>query len=99
MPLSDHLLQSKWEKILQGEYVDLFSLLYREVEKKDKDLLADRKKEILRKRKIEPNWTNWLSGYLVYTRVIVREHRDRDPSLFQYLDIVYKAYLNFASTC
>lgn len=99
MPLGDHLPQATREKILQGEYVDLFSILYHKVEKNDKDLLDDKEKEILRKRKIEQMWTNWLSGYLVYAWVIVQEHPDRGPALFQYMDIIYKVYLNFASDC
>lgn len=53
------LAQATRDKILRGEYVDLFSLLYRELEKKDKDLLDDKEKEILKKRKVDRNWTNW----------------------------------------
>lgn len=79
--------------------MDLFSLLYQELEKKDKDLLDDKGKEILKKRKIGRNWTNWLFGFLVYTGIIVCAYPDRRLALFQYLDIIYNAYLNFASGC
>lgn len=61
--------------------------------------MDDKKKEILKKPKIDWNWTNCLSGFLVYPVVIVCEHPDRGPALFQDLDIIYKAYLNFASDC
>lgn len=55
MPLGEHLAQVIRNKILRGEYVDLFSLLYRELEKKDKDLQDE--KEILKKCKVDRNWT------------------------------------------
>lgn len=97
MPLGEHLLQATRDKILRGEYVDVFSLLYREVEKKDKDLLEDREKEALKHRKIDWNWTNWLSGFLVYAGVIVCAHPERAPTILQYLDIIYKVFLNFTS--
>lgn len=56
MPLGKYLLQSTRDKILRGEYIDFFSLLYQEVEKKDKGLM-DKEKEDLKKRKV---------GFLIY---------------------------------
>lgn len=42
--------------ILKGEFVDLFSLLYREPEKKDKEVLDDKEKEKLRKKVVDRMW-------------------------------------------
>lgn len=42
--LGDHLSLVTWDKILRGDYVDIFSLLDREVERKDKDLMDDKEK-------------------------------------------------------
>lgn len=46
MALGEHLLQSHRDKILKGEFIDFFSLLYREIEKKDKDLKDDRRRSL-----------------------------------------------------
>lgn len=51
LPLGEHLLPATWEQILKGEFVGFFSLLFREVEKKNKELLElldDKEKEILK---------------------------------------------------
>ncbi|XP_060111188.1 semaphorin-6A-like [Heteronotia binoei] len=53
MPLGDHLTAATREKILRGEYVDVFSLLYRELEKKSKDELDEKDKEKLKRRKVD----------------------------------------------
>lgn len=53
LPLGDPLLLATKEKILRGEFVDLFSLLYRNLEKKDKGQLDDRENKILKRRKID----------------------------------------------
>lgn len=45
LPLVEYLLPTTREKILRGEFVDFFS---KELEKKDKDLLDDREKKILK---------------------------------------------------
>lgn len=41
LPLGDHLLLATHEKTLKGEFIDLFSLLYRGVEKMGKEELDD----------------------------------------------------------
>lgn len=77
MSLGEHLSKATRDKILKGEFIDFFSLLYREVEKKDKDLMDDREKEVLRKRKVDRTWANWLSRYLIYVGVNVKAHPER----------------------
>lgn len=63
MPLGEHLLLFTRGKILREDYIDFFFLLYGEIEKKDKDLMDDKEKEILRKRKVDRTWANWLSFF------------------------------------
>lgn len=70
MPLGEHLLPATRDKILKREYMDLFSPLYREMEKEDKDLLDDRENEILKHRKVDRTWTNWLARFLIYAGVL-----------------------------
>lgn len=45
---------------------------------------------------MDKTWANWLSEFLIYAGVIVQEQPSRGAELFQYLDIVYKAYSCFA---
>lgn len=47
-PLREHLLPATKEKIIQGEFADFFLLLYRELEKKDKQDLDEKEKEIVK---------------------------------------------------
>lgn len=58
MSLGENLTQATRDKILRGEYIDFFSLLNCEIEKKDKDLLNDKEKKVLKKRKVDRTWDN-----------------------------------------
>lgn len=60
MLLGKHLLQATKENILWGEYVDFFSLMYHELQKKDKELMEDKEKEIWKKRKAGHRPTGFL---------------------------------------
>lgn len=91
MPLGEHLFQATRDKILNGECIDLFLLLYCEIEKNDKDMMDDKEKEVLKKRKEDQPWANWLVVFLIFAGVIVKEHPNRGAALSQCLDIVFKA--------
>lgn len=95
LPLGDHLLASTKEKILSGEFVDIFSLLFRELEKKDKEDLDEKDKEKLKKQKVDRTWANWLPGFFIYAGVISQAQPWHGASLWQYVDIIYKAYTGF----
>lgn len=69
LPLGDHLLLVMRDKILCGDFVDLFSWLFREIKKKDKDLMDEKEKEILKSHRVDHTWANWLPGFLVYARM------------------------------
>lgn len=62
LPLGDHLLPTTREKILRGEFMDLFHLLYWEPVRKDKEEMDEHEKEILKKQKVERTWA---SGFQV----------------------------------
>lgn len=96
LPLSEHLLPSTRDKILRGKFIDLFNLLYREIEKKDKEELDDKEKEKLQKCKVDRTWANWLLGFFIYAGVISRAQPWRETSLWQYLDIIYKGFSSFS---
>lgn len=53
LPLGKHILPVTRENILRGKFIDLFSLLYWEPEKKDKEELDEWNKEKLKKYKVE----------------------------------------------
>ena len=76
--------------------MDIFGLLNKAVEKKDLDKEDEGKKERRRRKKPDRIWANWLLGFFIYAGVIVKAQPWRAQSLFQYLDIIYKAYVDFA---
>lgn len=96
LPLGDHLLPATRDKICRGEFVDLFSLLFRELEKKDKDELDDKDKEKIKKRTVDRTWANWLPGFLIFAGILARSQPWRAAPLFQYLYIIYKGYTGFS---
>lgn len=98
MPLGDHLTTSTRDKIVRGEYVDVFSLLYRELEKKDKEDIDEREKERLKWHRVDSNWANWHPGFLIYAGVIVCFHPWRALSMLQYMDIIYKGFPLFSGS-
>lgn len=75
--------------------MDLFSLLYRELERKDKEDLDDKDKEKIKRRTVDRTWANWLPGFLIFAGVVARSQPWRAAPLFQYLDIIYKGYTGF----
>ena len=62
----------------------------KELEKEDK-----RDKERHWRKKPERTWANWLPGYLIYCGVIVKVQSWRALLLVQYLDIIYRLYVDF----
>lgn len=49
IPLGKYLLPVNRNKMCKGEYVDVFSLLFRELEKNDKEDVGERDKEKLQR--------------------------------------------------
>ena len=76
--------------------MDLFKLLNSNEEKKELDKEDERDKERHRCKRPDRTWSNWLPGFLIYAGVIVRAQPYQALSLFQYLDLSYRAYVDFA---
>lgn len=55
MPLGDHLTTNTRDKILRGESIDVFSLLFRKLEKEDKEDSDECKKEHLKYHRVNHN--------------------------------------------
>nr|XP_008110365.1 PREDICTED: uncharacterized protein LOC100554042 isoform X1 [Anolis carolinensis] len=87
--LGSHLTQKTIDKILRAEYIDIFSLMFREPDESD-----DEEEEEI-KRKIDKNWGNWFTCFLIYAGVITKAYPARAHSLIEYLNIIYKARVNF----
>ena len=64
-------------------------------EEKDLDKEDDKGKKRRRKKKPARTWSNWLPGLLVYTGVVVKAQPWWVQSLFQYLDLIYRMYVEF----
>lgn len=94
--LGEHLLPAMKEKIYKGEFFNFFLLLYRELQKKDKQDLDEKEKEMLKCRKVDRNWSNWVAGFLIYAGVIAKMQPWRATTLFQYFDMIYKAFTGFS---
>ncbi|XP_067317382.1 uncharacterized protein [Anolis sagrei] len=93
--LGAHLSQKTIDKILRNEYIDMFSLYFRELDKKEKDDMDEERKEKLKKRRVEQNWKNWIACYTIYASLLVEAHPYRAKALFKYQNIIYGAYVNY----
>lgn len=71
------------EKILWREFVGIFSLLFHELEKKDKEDLDEKDKEKLKKRKLDRTSANWLPGFFIYVSLISCAQPWRATALWQ----------------
>ncbi|XP_053140147.1 uncharacterized protein LOC128339766 isoform X2 [Hemicordylus capensis] len=98
LPLGDHLLPATKEKILKGEYIDIFSLLFREPEVKHKERESCKEHEATKRKPVEKTWSNWLSSFTIYMGVIVQAQPARGPSLLKYMDIIHRAVSDFAGS-
>ena len=95
LPLGDHLTLATKERIWKGNYVHIFGLLNRKVNIKAMNKDDEVEKERCRCHEPDKTRANWLTGFLIYTGVIVKAQPWRAQSLFQYLDPIYRAYMDF----
>lgn len=96
LPLGGHLALSIKEKIWRGEFVDIFSLLQVEPEPVQRIGEPLRDQEVVRQRKIDKNWTNWLNGYFIYASVVLQMYPSKAVALFKYADIIHRAFRDYS---
>ncbi|XP_016848009.2 uncharacterized protein LOC103278380 isoform X1 [Anolis carolinensis] len=77
--LGSHLNQRSINKMLRNKYVDIFSLHFKDMDKKEKDELDEEYNERMKKRKVDNTWDNWLACYMIYAGVIVRKYPASGP--------------------
>lgn len=65
-----HFLITK-SKIWHGEYMDLFTLLFWDMEVKEEAKDEPRKLEKIKCRQVDKNYANWLSTCTIYMRVVI----------------------------
>lgn len=72
--LGVHLHPSTRKKIWRGEFMDLFSLLFREPEPKPWTGCGALNRELEQYKcpKVEKNWDNWLSSYTILMAVVLQ---------------------------
>lgn len=89
-----HISQETIEKIVQGDYIDLFSLLNNEIDpatiKYD-----DQEKERIKKKKPDRSWSNWLPAFYAYAGILAGAKPELGAALFKYADLIYRAYTDF----
>lgn len=92
-PLGFHLTCSTKDKIWNGEFIDLLSLLpsqkeyYSHIEKEKLD--NNKKKTIAR------TFNNWLQAFVIYASVVCKRFPELSPGLFQHVDVILEAYRSF----
>nr|XP_060623075.1 uncharacterized protein LOC132770211 [Anolis sagrei ordinatus] len=95
LQIDSHLSPKTIEKIRNAEYVDMFSLLYRDLDKKQIEELGEDQRGKFKKRKVEESWTNWFNGYLIYMSVVMEAYPSRGRSLVHYLNIIHSAQVDY----
>lgn len=97
-PLGYHLSMSIMEKIWQGEFIDILSLLpfYKDFAFKS-DRRGEDKQEEDRRRQVLQSFQNWLQAFFIYAGVMVEKHPGIGGDLFQHLDPILEAYKNFGA--
>lgn len=88
-PLGYHLPLAVKEKIINGEYVDILSLL---PSVKDAVKKLDFKSEEERKRSTPRTLNNWIQGFSIFSAILCEKKPFLSVGLFQHLDAVLEAY-------
>lgn len=72
--------------------MDIFSLLFQDVELKRGAKDDPREMEKIRRQQVDKNFANWLSAYTVYIGVVLQVQPEHGPALAKYLDLIHRAY-------
>ena len=92
-PLGYHLSTAVKEKIYNGEYIDILSLL--PGQKEGGFRRGEDKGEDERRRLIPRSFNNWLQAFCIYAGVLGEKHPEQCGGLFQHVDHVLEAYKSF----
>lgn len=96
LPLGNHLLPATKIKIWHGEYVDIFTLLFRDVELKPGAKDDPRELEKIKWQQVDKNFTNLLSAYNIYMGVVLQVQPELGSAVAKYLDLIHRAYREYA---
>lgn len=93
-PLGAHLKQEVREKIVKGEYVEIFSLLPFEKFNLDRVKPDDSKKEDEKRRYrlIPRTFGNWLQAFAIMASLIGEKNPEHCSALFCYMDAIGEAH-------
>ncbi|KAJ1081445.1 hypothetical protein NDU88_001627 [Pleurodeles waltl] len=72
MPFGVHLTQAMKDKICNGEFVDVFQLLHREIQAKEG--LKEEEWELARRPKVTTSTENWMSAFFIIASVYCERH-------------------------
>lgn len=88
-PLGYHLPVSVKDKIVNGEFVDILSLL---PSMKEAVRKSDGKGEEERRRSIPRTLNNWIQGFSIFSAILCEKKPHLSVGLFQHLESVLEAY-------
>lgn len=94
MPLGSHLSDKIKNKIWKHQFVDVFTLLYRDIQAKEGS--KEEEWELARRPRVPANIENWASAFFIYASVYCEKHTDRVIAIFKYMDIIRKAQMHFS---
>lgn len=100
-PLGAHLKQEVRDKIMKGEYVEIFSLLPLEKFNLDRVKPDDSKKEDEEKRSyrlIPRTFVNWLQAFAIMASIIGEKNPEHCSALFCYMDAIGEAHNVYGGT-
>lgn len=96
LPLGDHLLPSTKIKIWRGNYINIFMLLFRDVEIQPGAKDNPRELEKIKRQHVDKNFANWLLVYTIYMGMVLQVQPEWGLALAQYLDLIHWAYRKYA---
>lgn len=75
--------------------MDIFSLI--QVEPVTEPRIGEplRDQEVVKHRKIDKNWRNWLNDYVIYASVVLQMYLNKAVALFKYLDVIHRAFMDY----
>ncbi|XP_066439230.1 uncharacterized protein [Eleutherodactylus coqui] len=89
-PLDAGLENEVVSKIINGNYVDIWSLLSVEHVSVDRERFTERGSE--KKPKVAKTFGNWLQAFLILAHVVCKQQPQKGPELLVYINTIHSAY-------